>query len=163
MNRSKGARCDHIKWNGHVLLFAFPRVHHANGLVLWSFSVSWSPLGTCCVQVLTDLRRPIGKISMDDRSGDFIEHSGPVDINLRTFFHFRKPLPPRLDPCVYKKAVPPQPLPVDYSTMGWLWGTGPITGAQLDALGKSAHDRPAARPHLRGQARDIGESMIADT
>ena len=84
----------------------------------------------------TDLSRPVGKISMDDRSGDFVEHSGPIDINLRTLFHFRKALPPRLDPCSHRKAIPPQPLPVNYSTMGWLWGTGPISGVQLDALGE---------------------------
>jgi hypothetical protein len=75
---------------------------------------------------------------MDDRSGDFIEHSGPLDINLRTLFNFRKPFPPRLDPCAMKKAVPPQPLPTNYSTMAWLWGTGPISGAQLDSIGVSA-------------------------
>ena len=75
---------------------------------------------------------------MDDRSGDFVEHSGPIDINLRTLFNFRKPYPPRLDPCAVKKAIPPQPLPVNYSTMAWLWGSGPISGAQLDSIGMFA-------------------------
>lgn len=73
---------------------------------------------------------------MDDRSGDFIEHSGPLNINLRTLFHFRKPYPPRIDPCSLKRAIAPQPLPVNYTTMNWLWG-GILTGAQLDTLSKS--------------------------
>lgn len=79
-------------------------------------------------------RRQIGKISMDDRSGDFIEHGGPLDINLRTLFHFRKPFPPRLDPCSVKRAIAPQPLPLSYTTMSWIWGGAPITGAQIDTL-----------------------------
>ena len=83
-----------------------------------------------------DSRRPIGKLSMDDRSGDFIEHSGPLDIHLRTFFHFRKPYPPRLDPTTFKRAIPPQPLPLNYSTMSWIWGTAPLTGLQLDHAGE---------------------------
>ncbi|WWC93095.1 uncharacterized protein L201_008060 [Kwoniella dendrophila CBS 6074] len=80
--------------------------------------------------------RPAGKLSIDDRSGDFIEYSGPLDIHLRTFFHFRKPLPPRLDPCTIKRIIPPQPVPLNASSMvgGWIWGGAPITGAQLDNL-----------------------------
>ncbi|ORY35002.1 lethal giant larvae like, C-terminal-domain-containing protein [Naematelia encephala] len=80
--------------------------------------------------------RRIGKISMDDRSGDFIEHSSPLDIHLRTLFHFRKPLPPRLDPCAFKRVVGPQPTPlgaVGY-VGSWIWGGLPLTGAQLDSL-----------------------------
>ena len=75
---------------------------------------------------------------MDDRSGDFIEYSGPLDINLRTLFHFRKPYPPRLDPCSLKRVVPLQPLPLTASTMvgSWIWGGAPLTGAQLDSLGE---------------------------
>ncbi|WWD20056.1 hypothetical protein CI109_104529 [Kwoniella shandongensis] len=80
--------------------------------------------------------RPIGRLSIDDRSGDFIEYSGPLDINIRTFFHFRKPYPPRVDPCAVKKFVPPQPTPLTASTMvgAWIWGGAPLTGVQLDAL-----------------------------
>lgn len=74
---------------------------------------------------------------MDDRSGDFVEHGGPLDINLRTLFHFRKPYPPRIDPCVLKRAIPPQPLPISYTTMSWIWGGAPITGAQFDTLSQS--------------------------
>ncbi|WVQ79503.1 hypothetical protein IAT38_001602 [Cryptococcus sp. DSM 104549] len=77
--------------------------------------------------------RTSGRLSIDDRSGDFIEYSGPLDINLRTFFHFRKPLPPRLDPCALKKVVPPQPQPLTSGMMSWIWGTV-LTGAALDAL-----------------------------
>ncbi|OCF77713.1 hypothetical protein I204_01711 [Kwoniella mangroviensis CBS 8886] len=80
--------------------------------------------------------RPSGKLSMDDRSGDFIEYCGPLDINLRTFFHFRKPFPPRLDPCALKRVVPAQPVPLNAASMvgGWIWGGAPLTGAQLDNL-----------------------------
>lgn len=74
---------------------------------------------------------------MDDRSGDFIEYGGPLDIHLRTFFHFRKPFPPRIDACNLKRAVPPQPLPVSYTTMSWIWGGAPLTGAQLDTIGET--------------------------
>jgi hypothetical protein len=82
--------------------------------------------------------RKIGKISIDDRSGDFIEYSGPLDINLRTLFHFRKPLPPRIDPCAIKRAVPAQPIPLNASGMvgAWIWGGAPLSGAQLDAIGE---------------------------
>jgi hypothetical protein len=83
--------------------------------------------------------RRIGRISIDDRSGDFIEYSGPLDINLRTLFHFRKPFPPRIDPCAYKKQVPYQPIPLSASGIpgAWIWGGAPLTGAQLDAIGES--------------------------
>lgn len=80
--------------------------------------------------------RSSGKLSIDDRSGDFVEYSGPLDINLRTFFHFRKPLPPRIDPCAHKKAIPPQPQPVNAGVISWIWGAT-LTGAQLDALSTS--------------------------
>ncbi|ORX37991.1 lethal giant larvae like, C-terminal-domain-containing protein [Kockovaella imperatae] len=78
--------------------------------------------------------RSIGRIVMDDRSGDFIEHSSPLDINLRTLFHFRKPFPPRIDPCAVKHAIPAQPQPLSASYFGWMWGAGPLTGAQLDSI-----------------------------
>ncbi|OCF31242.1 hypothetical protein I316_07027 [Kwoniella heveanensis BCC8398] len=89
--------------------------------------------------------RPAGKLSIDDRSGDFIEYSGPLDINLRTFFHFRKPFPPRLDPCFVKHIVPTQPVSLSASTMvgSWIWGGAPLTGAQLDSL-IAGPTRPAA-------------------
>lgn len=80
--------------------------------------------------------RSSGKLSIDDRSGDFVEYNGPLDINLRTFFHFRKPLPPRIDPCAHKKSVPPQPQPVNAGLISWIWGAA-LTGAQLDALSTS--------------------------
>lgn len=79
-------------------------------------------------------RRQIGRISLDDRSGDFIEYNGPLDINLRTLFNFRKPLPPRLDACTLKRAIPPQPQPLSYTWGTWLWGGAPLTGSQLDAI-----------------------------
>lgn len=77
---------------------------------------------------------------MDDRSGDFIEYVSPTDIHLRTLFHFRKPFPPRLDPCAKKHAVPPQPLPLNATGVvgSWIWGGAPMTGVQLDALRESA-------------------------
>ena len=86
---------------------------------------------------LTLTRRKIGKISIDDRSGDFVEYSGPLEINLRTLFHFRKPLPPRIDPCSIKQVVPPQPAPSNATgyLASWVWGGAPLTGAQLDAIG----------------------------
>ncbi|TYJ56810.1 hypothetical protein B9479_002420 [Cryptococcus floricola] len=90
--------------------------------------------------------RSTGRLSIDDRSGDFIEYSGPLDINLRTFFQFRKPFPPRLDPCAHKKAIPPQPLPVTTGLIGWLWGAA-LTGPQLDALiGGPARPPPPREP-----------------
>ncbi|KAK4685038.1 hypothetical protein P7C73_g5117, partial [Tremellales sp. Uapishka_1] len=80
--------------------------------------------------------RTVGRISLDDRTGDFIEYSGPLDIQLRTLFHFRKPLPPRIDPCTTKRVIPWQPTPLDASSMvgSWIWGGAPLTGAQLDAI-----------------------------
>ncbi|KAK8849434.1 hypothetical protein IAR55_004766 [Kwoniella newhampshirensis] len=91
--------------------------------------------------------RPTGKLSMDDRSGDFVEYSGPLDINIRTFFHFRKPYPPRIDPCAVRKVVPPQPTPLAASTMvgAWIWGGAPLTGAQLDTLIAGPTRPPAPR------------------
>jgi len=138
MSRSKSTRGHHFDRYRLVLLPAFLGIHHTPRTILRSFTVSL-PLtrrGFPSARSRTDFSRLVGKISMDDRSGDFVEHSGPIDINLRTLFHFRKALPPRLDPCSHRKAIPPQPLPVNYSTMGWLWGTGPISGVQLDALGE---------------------------
>jgi hypothetical protein len=81
--------------------------------------------------------RKIGRISIDDRSGDFIEYSGPLEINLRTLFHFRKPLPPRIDPCSFKRPLPVQPTPLGASGIpgAWLWGGAPLAGYQLDAIG----------------------------
>jgi syntaxin-binding protein 5 len=86
--------------------------------------------------------RQVGKISFDDRSGDFLEYSGPLEINLRTLFHFRKPLPPRLDPCSFKRPIPPQPIPLSASSMvgAWIWGGAPLTGSQLDAIGDNRAD-----------------------
>lgn len=54
-------------------------------------------------------------------------------------FHFRKPLPPRIDPCTLKRAVPAQPVPVNATSYAasWIWGGAPLTGAQLDAMGES--------------------------
>ncbi|WVR08305.1 hypothetical protein IAU60_005358 [Kwoniella sp. DSM 27419] len=94
--------------------------------------------------------RSIGKISIDDRSGDFVEYSGPLDINLRTFFHFRKPFPPRIDPCYVKRAIPPQPVSLAASSYvgSWIWGGAPLTGAQLDSLiaGPTRPPPPAVPP-----------------
>jgi hypothetical protein len=81
-----------------------------------------------------DDRRPVGRVSFDDRSGDFVEYGGPLDINLRTVFYFRKPFPPRIEPCSLKRPVPYQPTPVTASTLSWMWGGAPLTGAQLDAI-----------------------------
>lgn len=81
--------------------------------------------------------RAMGKLSFDDRSGDFIEYNGPLDVTLRTLFHFRKPFPPRIDPCALKVPVPAQPQPITASLFGWMWGAGPLTGAQLDAISES--------------------------
>ena len=69
-----------------------------------------------------------------------MEVLNPQDITLRTLFHFRKPLAPRIEPCppLLKRAIPPQPVPIT-STAGygaWIWGGAPLTGAQLDALGE---------------------------
>lgn len=86
--------------------------------------------------------RPIGQLSFDDRSGDFIEYLGPLDIALRTLFHFRKPFPPRIDPCVLKTPVPSQPIPITAYALGWMWGAGPLTGAGLDTI-VAGPNRPA--------------------
>ena len=82
--------------------------------------------------------RKTGRISVDNRSGDFIEYSGPLDISLRTFFHFRKPLPPRLDPTTEKKPIPAQPVPASAWTLpgAWMWGGAALSGSQLDAMGQ---------------------------
>jgi len=90
--------------------------------------------------------RPIGQLSFDDRSGDFIEYNGPLDIALRTLFHFRKPFPPRIDPCYLKTPVPPQPTPLSASYLGWMWGAGPLTGTALDALVAGPNRPPAPKP-----------------
>lgn len=78
--------------------------------------------------------RPVGTLSFDDRSGDFIEYNGPLDITLRTVFNFRKPFPPRIDPCSFKHPTPAQPMPLTASYFGWMWGGAPLTGAGLDAI-----------------------------
>ncbi len=87
-------------------------------------------------------RRQVGKLSIDDRSGDFVEYCSPLDINLRTLFHFRKPFPPRIDPCAFKRPVPAQPIPLAASGMvgAWIWGGAPLTGAQLDSIGETSID-----------------------
>lgn len=90
--------------------------------------------------------RPLGKLSFDDRSGDFVEYNGPLDMTLRTLFNFRKPFPPRLDPCILKPSVPAQPTPVTASYFGWMWGAGPLTGAQLDAIIGGPHRPQAPKP-----------------
>jgi hypothetical protein len=94
--------------------------------------------------------RPIGRLSFDDRSGDFVEYSGPLDIALRTLFHFRKPFPPRIDPCYVKTPLPTQPTPLSSSVLGWMWGAGPLTGTGLDALvagpNRPAPPKPPAAP-----------------
>lgn len=84
----------------------------------------------------TNQGRRVGRLSIDDRSGDYIEFASPLDINLRTFFHFRKPYPPRIDPTSAKKPVAAQPLPLNAASWvgGLIWGGAPLTGAQLDAL-----------------------------
>ncbi|KAL7424902.1 Lethal(2) giant larvae sro7 [Cryptotrichosporon argae] len=80
--------------------------------------------------------RKIGRLSFDDRSGDFVEYGGPLDVSLRTLFHFRKPLPPRYDPLHIKHPVPPQPAPLNASTLvgSWIWGGAALSGAQLDSI-----------------------------
>jgi hypothetical protein len=90
--------------------------------------------------------RPVGSLSFDDRSGDFIEFAGPLDITLRTLFHFRKPFPPRIDPCYLKMPVPAQPTPLSSSYFGWMWGAGPLTGAALDSLISPVRAAPPKPP-----------------
>lgn len=90
---------------------------------------------SCC-------RRPVGRVSFDDRSGDFIEYNNPIDINLRTLFFFRKPFPPRIDPCSLIRPVPYQPAPVTAYSLAWMWGGAALTGAQLDAIA-GGPNRPA--------------------
>ena len=119
--------------NGNRLLVAVLGIDHSRGLVLWASTVRFPKHRQ--EYEAHSRSRPIGKISMDDRSGDFLEHSSPIDINLRTLFHFRKPYPPRIDPCAVKKAVPYQPQPLSASYMAWIWGGGPLTGSQLDTIG----------------------------
>lgn len=90
--------------------------------------------------------RPIGKLSFDDRSGDFIEYTSPLDIALRTLFHFRKPFPPRLDPCYLKTPIPTQPTPLSAYALGWMWGAGPLSGSSLDSLIGGPHRPQAPKP-----------------
>ncbi|BEI88387.1 uncharacterized protein CcaverHIS019_0111050 [Cutaneotrichosporon cavernicola] len=90
--------------------------------------------------------RPVGSLSFDDRSGDFIEFAGPLDITLRTLFHFRKPFPPRIDPCFLKTPIPAQPTPLSSSSFGWMWGAGPLTGAALDSLISPVRAAPPKPP-----------------
>ncbi|TXT13308.1 hypothetical protein VHUM_00675 [Vanrija humicola] len=107
--------------------------------------------------------RPIGKLSFDDRSGDFIEYTGPLDIALRTLFHFRKPFPPRIDPCVLKTPVPSQPLPVTYSLLGWMMGAGLLSGASLDNIvgGPNRPQPPKPPPAPRKPLITWGEPPAA--
>lgn len=80
-----------------------------------------------------------------------MEYSNPLDINLRTVFFFRKPFPPRIDPCSLKKPVPYQPAPVTAYSLAWMWGAAPLTGAQLDNIvaGPNRPPPPKAPPPPR--------------
>lgn len=91
-------------------------------------------------------RRPVGRVSFDDRSGDFVEYSNPLDINLRTLFFFRKPFPPRIDPCSLIRPIPYQPVPVTAYSLAWMWGGAALTGAQLDAIVGGPNRPPPPRP-----------------
>ncbi|EIW71752.1 hypothetical protein TREMEDRAFT_27343 [Tremella mesenterica DSM 1558] len=90
--------------------------------------------------------RTLGKISMDDRSGDFVEYHSPNEINLRTLFLFRKPLPPRLDACTLRRPIPAQPQPVGATWGAWIWGGAPLTGAALDAIVAGPTRPPLPKP-----------------
>lgn len=83
-------------------------------------------------------RRPLGKLSVDPNSGDYFEYISPMEIHLRTLFNHRKPLRPRVDPSTVKHAVPAPPVPQNaaWGVSSWIWGGAPLTGAQLDALGR---------------------------
>ncbi|WVO13704.1 hypothetical protein L204_101325 [Cryptococcus depauperatus] len=118
----------YVMRHGHKVIVATT----STGKALF-YSVPYLHFITCVDLFVGNLRRNMGRLSIDDRSGDFIEYCGPLDINLRTFFRFHKPFPPRIDPCAYKKVVPPQPQPLTAGLISWIWGSV-LTGAQLDAL-----------------------------
>lgn len=101
---------------------------------------------SCEGRSLTRYRRPVGRVSFDDRSGDFVEYSNPLDINLRTVFFFRKPFPPRIDPCTLKRPVPYQPAPVTAYSLAWMWGGAALTGAQLDHIVAGPNRPPPPKP-----------------
>lgn len=87
--------------------------------------------------ISSSIRAPLGRLSMDLNSGDYLEQHSPLAISLRTLFDFRRPLDPRPVYETLPKAVPAQPLPVSSTILAsWLgtWGGGTMTGAQVDAL-----------------------------
>jgi hypothetical protein len=83
-------------------------------------------------------RRPLGRVSVDWKSGDYIEYVSPMEIFVRTVFNHRKPLLPRVDPASIKHTVPAAPVPLNatWGVSSWIWGGAPMTGVQLDALGE---------------------------
>lgn len=90
--------------------------------------------------------RRLGRFSIDSSSGDYIEYISPMEIYVRTLFSWRKPLPPRLDPCTIKHALPPVPLPKPVGWGDWLWGLAPMTGAQFDAIIAGPERPPVQKP-----------------
>jgi hypothetical protein len=85
-------------------------------------------------------RLPLGRISMDTQTGDYIEYFNTIGTELRTLFATaNKPLPPIPTLVTLPRTVPAQPLPVSSSIVGsWLgsWVGGALTGAQIDVLSK---------------------------
>ncbi|KAJ9102613.1 hypothetical protein QFC19_004722 [Naganishia cerealis] len=82
------------------------------------------------------LEKPLGRLSFDSSSGDYIEYISPMEIYLRTVFNHRKPLTPRIDPATDRLATPPPPVPLTatWGVTSWIWGGAPMTGPQFDAL-----------------------------
>ena len=106
--------------------------------------------------MLISCSKPMGHLSFDSSSGDYIEYLSPAEIYLRTVFNYRKPLTPRVDPATTKHAAPPSPVPLTatWGVASWIWGGAPMTGAQFDALSKyifSAQDSNSRRPSCRSK------------
>lgn len=99
---------------------------------------------------------PSGTLSFES-SGDFLEYTSPRDVQLKTLFNFRKPLPPRIDPTFHREDYGAQPQPLNAGVFSWMWANAPLTGAQLDAIVGGA-DRvvpkpPSAKPSIMSWAQ----------
>lgn len=98
-------------------------------------------------------RQPLGHehgVVSFDAAGDYLEFN-QGDIQLKTLFNFRKPLPPRLDPVHYRENPGPQPQPVGSGVFSWMWANGPLTGAGLDTIiGGPGRVAPKAQHRSQG-------------
>lgn len=87
---------------------------------------------------------PRGTLSFEP-GGDFLEYTGPGDVQLKTLFNFRKSLPARIDPAYHRENPGPVPQPLNAGVFSWMWANAPLTGAQLDSI-VGGPDRVVPKP-----------------